>query len=222
MAVELLRIVEPGDGSESTVDHTTTAPAMGHQGEAAAQRRPIGVLLIEDAARLRRAIHQGLTERGFAAWACADGREAIATYLNFASEIDIVLSDVQMPVLDGPETLSALREIDPSIRVCLMTGDARDSTHSELLRLGAVHVFQKPLRSLAEVFQILADAASKAAPALVPRDPHCEPLALPLSRLDSKEPAAGMLVSILSNLIWRAAPARSAATEQGGSREETD
>jgi CheY-like chemotaxis protein len=54
-----------------------------------------------------------------------------------------------MPGMDGPQTLAALRGIDPSVRAVFVTGHAGDYTREDLLGLGAEAVFDKPFTSLA-------------------------------------------------------------------------
>jgi DNA-binding response OmpR family regulator len=54
--------------------------------------------------------------------------------------------DVVMPGLGGPATLLALRERDPSLPCCFMTGEAGGHTPAGLLALGARRVFPKPFR----------------------------------------------------------------------------
>ena len=128
--------------------------------------RPIGLLVVEDDALLLKSLGQGFRNRGFDLWTALNGAEAIDVYQQFGPLIDIVLSDVQMPVLDGPSTLAALQTFDPTVRVCFMTGDPRDSMRSELLQLGALRVFEKPLPSVgALAFELweLASALREAA-----------------------------------------------------------
>jgi DNA-binding NarL/FixJ family response regulator len=52
--------------------------------------------------------------------------------------------DVRMPGLDGPETLAALRAINPQIQCCFMSGDLGGHTRPGLLGLGAAAVLEKP------------------------------------------------------------------------------
>lgn len=104
-----------------------------------------------------KAMEHGLRDRGFAVWTAMDGDEGVERYRRFREQIDIVLSDVQMPVLDGPAALDALREIDPFVRCCFMTGDPR---HPGLLRRGVLRVFAKPL-SVVEVAEELRGLAKR-------------------------------------------------------------
>jgi len=64
-----------------------------------------------------------------------------------------------MPNRDGPETLAALQELDPYVRFCFMSGDMGKYTEENLLELGAVAVFQKPLR-LSELTRQLMEIAA--------------------------------------------------------------
>jgi CheY-like chemotaxis protein len=49
-----------------------------------------------------------------------------------------------MPGWDGPQTLAAIRTINPDVRFCFMTGHAGDYSEEQLLALGASCVLQKP------------------------------------------------------------------------------
>jgi CheY-like chemotaxis protein len=55
-----------------------------------------------------------------------------------------VLSDVQMPVMDGPEAIASLRKENPELRFCFMTGGLGLYNESDLFGLGALEVFTKP------------------------------------------------------------------------------
>lgn len=118
-------------------------------------RKP-GILVVDDDDAVRTLLDVGLRQYGFAVWLAADGQDALQIYQQNRSEIDAVLLDVRMPGLDGPQTLSALCQLNPQIRSCFMTGQAGSYSHDELLQRGAAHVFQKPFQ-LAEVAQILGN-----------------------------------------------------------------
>ena len=68
--------------------------------------------------------------------------------------IALVLLDVQMPGVDGPEVLAALQTIDPDVRVFFMTGDAGRYSEDGLLAMGARRVFAKPLNIPAVVAEL--------------------------------------------------------------------
>lgn len=122
--------------------------------------RPTGILVIEDNRLLRTALGQGLRNRGFDLWTAADGGEGVELYRQFWPLIDMVLSDVQMPVLDGPGVFKALRAVNPYVRFCFMTGDTCAATRATLLKLGAMRVYEKPLPSVANIAQELWELAT--------------------------------------------------------------
>ena len=107
------------------------------------QRR--GVLVVDDEPALREILQIFLQRQGFRVWTAANGDEALDHCCDHGDEIAVILLDVQMPGLDGPHTLDGIRELDIDIPVCFMTGSPGDYEPSDLLRLGACHLFDKPL-----------------------------------------------------------------------------
>jgi two-component system OmpR family response regulator len=79
---------------------------------------------------------------------CESGREAIAQAQGFRP--DLILLDVMMPGMDGPTTLSALREIEAtaSTPVVFMTAKAQPAEIKRYRELGAVEVFTKPFQAM--------------------------------------------------------------------------
>src|SRR5215471_8415594 len=73
-----------------------------------------GVLVAEDDDLVRSVLELGLRQRGFAVWLAANGREAIELYHRHHGNIDLVLLDVRMAGLDGPQTWTILKKLDPN------------------------------------------------------------------------------------------------------------
>jgi CheY-like chemotaxis protein len=121
--------------------------------------RPIGtkpgVLVVDDEHMLRIMVQLGLERNGFNVWLASRGQEAIRLYRKHRERIAVVLLDVCMPGLDGPQTLAALRELNPEIRACFMSGNTGAYEPEELRRRGAAYVIAKPflLDDLANVLQ---------------------------------------------------------------------
>src|SRR5205085_2674859 len=105
--------------------------------------RPV-VLVADDCVELRRLLNIALQREGFDVWLAADGAEAVEIFRHHPGWIDVLLLDVRMPQLTGPEALEAVRRIDPDVRACFMTAEAGEFTEADLLRRGAVAVFEKP------------------------------------------------------------------------------
>lgn len=117
--------------------------------------RPPGVLVVDDDRTLRTVLAGVLRKRGFVVWVAAGGDEAVHVYRRHGHEIDVVLSDVNMPGMNGPDTLAALRGVDPGVSCCFMTADRRPGTREALLALGGLAVLDKPFPSLAGVCETL-------------------------------------------------------------------
>jgi len=134
-------------GSQSARPHELGTAVAG------APRKP-GVLVVDDDITVRTMLGMGLRQCGFSIWQAANGHEALQIYAEHASEIDVVLLDVRMPGLDGPQTLTAFRQLDPRIPCCFISGQTGEYTKEALLRMGAAHFFLKPC-SLTEIVPIL-------------------------------------------------------------------
>lgn len=91
---------------------------------------------------------------GLQPFLAASGAEAVEIYRREAEKIGVVLLDIRMPGMDGPETLEALRRLNPQLRCCFMSGDPGEYTFEDLRRRGALRLFSKPL-PLRELFAAL-------------------------------------------------------------------
>ena len=131
-----------------------------------APRKP-GILIVDDMALMLALLKRALEPRGYAVWLAEDGETAIDLYRRNAARIDVVLLDVQMPGMDGPQTLAALRQVDPGLTACFMTRAPGAYTRADLLLLGAVRVFEKPFRpsEVAESLDGMRTATRSAFPA---------------------------------------------------------
>jgi two-component system OmpR family response regulator len=92
---------------------------------------------------------------GFAVEPCSSGREAVSKAVAFAP--DLILLDVMMPGMDGPETLKALRQF-PELQqtpVVFMTAKVQPQEVEEYLALGAVGVIAKPFDPMTLTQQLL-------------------------------------------------------------------
>jgi CheY-like chemotaxis protein len=103
------------------------------------------VLCVEDDADIRLILEFSLaTVGGLEVLMCAGGRQALAQVADFRP--DLVLLDVMMPELTGPQTLAALREL-PVMRgvpVVFMTAKALPEELEALLEHGATGIIVKP------------------------------------------------------------------------------
>jgi two-component system, OmpR family, response regulator len=107
--------------------------------------RKFGILVVDDEEAVRDVLIFGLRKKGFRVWQASDGRGALKTYWRYRERIDLVLLDVRMPGMDGPQTLIKLRRLTTRVHCCFMSGDLGQYAEQTLLDLGAVGIFRKPL-----------------------------------------------------------------------------
>ena len=123
---------------------------------------PLSVLVVDDDQPFRTRLARGLEERGFEVRTAADAREALASARADAPEIAVV--DLRMPGESGLTLVSALKEIDPTIRVLVLTGWGSVGTAVDSMKRGAEHYLQKPITIDALVATISGGAAASASP----------------------------------------------------------
>lgn len=106
-------------------------------------RQP-GVLVADGLGLVLVLLKAELQQLGCGVWLASDGREAVELYEQHHEVIDVVLLNVQMAGLDGPQVLAGLREIDPTVRCCFMAGYGGACTRKDLRKLRPERVFDKP------------------------------------------------------------------------------
>jgi two-component system, cell cycle sensor histidine kinase and response regulator CckA len=90
------------------------------------------ILLVEDEEGLRGLNARGLTTRGYTVLQAANGVAAIEAFDSHAGKIDLVVSDVVMPEMDGPTLLTALRNRDPDVKIIFVSGYAEEAFEKHL------------------------------------------------------------------------------------------
>ena len=156
---------------QSTVGKGTTflvmLPAAGEPTEAvdpADDPRPT-LLLVEDEPALRTLVVTMLEEQGYTVLQAGNGLDAIAVAERHRGEIDLLLTDVVMPRLSGPELASKLRGLRPGLEVLFMSG----YNDSRLVTCGVeeakVNLLVKPFtpdQLVRRVSELIGDAAGGA------------------------------------------------------------
>ena len=103
-----------------------TRPAPAPQSEPVRDDASATVLVAEDEEGVRQLAVESLERRGYRVMAAASGEEALKLANAFDGTIHLLLSDVVMPGMKGPELAERLRALRPGIRVLLMSGYAAD------------------------------------------------------------------------------------------------
>jgi CheY-like chemotaxis protein len=120
-----------------------------------------GILIVDDEPCVRDVCKIAMRQQGFAVWVAANGRDAVKLYRRHGAAIDVVLMDVRMSGLDGPQTLARLQELNIRVCCCFMSGGFGRYTDWQLSNLSSCVVLRKPF-PLDGVGEMLWELARKA------------------------------------------------------------
>jgi two-component system, cell cycle sensor histidine kinase and response regulator CckA len=90
------------------------------------------ILLVEDEEAVRAFASRALASRGYTVLEAGTGEEALVQLNAHPGEIDLVISDVVMPEMDGPTLLKELRKTSPDMKVIFISGYAEDAFKKNL------------------------------------------------------------------------------------------
>ncbi len=145
------RIYLPLLREPAEVVHTEAKPNGIHRGNET-------ILLVEDEAPLRKMLRESLSHAGYLVLEASDGADALSKWDQQASSIDLLLTDVVMPLLNGRELAKHLTAVAPNMEVIYMSGYADDVlAYHGTLAPGTV-LIQKPFSPtelLAKVREVL-------------------------------------------------------------------
>ncbi len=103
----------------------------------------INLLLVDDEVEFLAPMVKRLKKRNYQVQTCTNGPEALEFIRD--NPVDLVVLDVQMPVMDGITTLREIKKIDPIIGVVMLTGHANIEAAVEGIELGAFDYLMKPM-----------------------------------------------------------------------------
>ena len=127
-------------------------------------RRQAVVVVVEDDANVRDMVYECLAERGLRVLAAADG-EAGLELVRATPDIDLLVTDVGLPGLNGRELADAARNTYPGLKVLLMTGYAGNAARDHGFLQRGIELIIKPfsLATLGERVQRMLDAEPETA-----------------------------------------------------------
>ncbi len=103
----------------------------------------ISLLYVEDEVMLRESMSALLQDVFFRVFSASDGREALEIFER--EKIDVVISDIRMPVMDGLAMARALKKVDPDIPIVFLTAHSDATYLFESIRIGIDAYIEKPV-----------------------------------------------------------------------------
>ena len=161
----------PGQGSQFSVIIPAADPAAARtqilfssatEQESVPKQEHGTVLLVDDELALLHLMRETLASAGYRVLSATDGEVALKLAEQLAETIDLVVTDVVMPKLGGPELVRHLRVVRPTIKVLYLTGYPADAFGPSGAPPKGDAVLNKPFTQItlrARVAEVLAGAA---------------------------------------------------------------
>lgn len=130
-----LPVHQAGPGDVATLTAKPEEPARQWAGGGS-------ILLVEDEDSVRIVAERALTRAGYEVTAASDGEEGL-DYVKLGRKYDLVVSDVVMPIMDGPAMGREIRKLNPTMPLLFMSGYAEEQLRKEI-DIADVHFLPKP------------------------------------------------------------------------------
>jgi CheY-like chemotaxis protein len=114
--------------------------------------KDITLLIVDDDADMRDVIAHDFRRRGFNVLIASDGARAFD--LIRINKVDLVLSDVHMPGVDGIELFKKIKRHQPLLKIIFITG-CSNYIKERLTEMGATYVFSKPFKRKDIFFKVI-------------------------------------------------------------------
>jgi len=114
------------------------------------EKLPAVILYAEDEAPVRTFTQRALEKKGYTIISGASGEEALAAYKKYGQPVDMLLTDVMMPGMDGPTLIDHMRELQPAIKILVVSGYSEASLRERVSNDKGLKFLPKPF-SLKEI-----------------------------------------------------------------------
>lgn len=118
------------------------------------------VLVIDDDQDFIQMTKEALDIEGFNTYTAIAGGEAVEFYRNRIDDIDIIMLDMILPEMDGTDIFSALKKLNPDVKIVLCSGYSLEGEATELLKRGARAFIQKPFE-ISEIVDVISGLIHK-------------------------------------------------------------
>lgn len=139
---------EPGRGTAFSIYLPALPEARQAEGATDQPASPDGageaILVVDDEDSVRDATRKMLERHGYRVHVADEGAQALALFSSRLTEFSLVITDVDMPVMDGLALVRVLRKLSPKLKIIASTGLSNDQRIGALRQLGIAHPLFKP------------------------------------------------------------------------------
>jgi CheY-like chemotaxis protein len=161
MYIEVPDVIECSSGFDNPPDRAN--PGKGQIASSATQGRGQKILVVDDSLAWLHLARKILIAGGYQVHACEHPPDALSLLKENSQEIDLVITDLQMPCLNGIELAAELRKINAALPVVLTSAAEVEMTSEKLQSLGIRDFLTKPWereRLFSILQQVLASTRS--------------------------------------------------------------
>lgn len=144
----------PASESEGQEETESKQPIPDGNGEA--------ILVVDDEESIREVSKELLETHGYKVIVAGNGAEALAVYMREKDDIKLVVTDLVMPILNGPETIRSLKRVNPEIKIIAATGTVFEAGAGVVAESDVIAMLRKPYSSDV-LLQTIAEALGKSA-----------------------------------------------------------
>lgn len=139
---------EIGNGADFRIYLPAQARMKVERNREARHKTPVGhgelILVVDDEASIREMTRSALEAFGYRVLTAADGLEAVDQIAAHINEVQLVLTDMMMPRMDGPTLIRTLRKMNPQLTILGSSGLCEEGKADEVRRLGVECILSKP------------------------------------------------------------------------------
>jgi len=168
--ISLKSEVGKGSSFEVYLPATPQGKDAGPSDEAAATVRGEGelILIVDDEKKIRDTIRDLLVKYGYQVITASDGAEAAMEYARHGKDIKVVITDLEMPIMNGVTLVQVLKRMNPAVTAIVSSGvasvEGMEQRRKELELLGVKQILSKPYtvdEILSALAQIRADSKER-------------------------------------------------------------
>jgi len=102
------------------------------------------ILIVDDEETIRDLLKQLLELNDYKTVLASNGMEALEIYKNHGASIDLIITDLGLPMMNGRELGEAVKALNPDAKMIITTGFVGQEKFDELMRVGFMEIIRKP------------------------------------------------------------------------------